>query len=525
MKQFSLFLFAIVFSLSSNAQVQTVSNQKSIGDLGYIGNLNAAKLADGGFLLSCASTNGVSGDKSTPSFGSEDIWIIRVDANYNIIWQKSLGGSGNEHAFMCVETPEGNLLIGGTSSSPISGNKTVGTNGGSDFWLIKLTADGNVIWQKNYGGTEVEILRGIETVGETRYLLAGSSNSNISGDKTEANRGISDVWTVMIDSAGTILWEKTIGGDKIENLKCVKFDSQTNHIILGTFSDSFVFGDKTTANFGQDDIWLIKLDLNGQIVQQTSLGGNLSDFIQDMIQIENGDFIVIGSSNSPISGNKIAENKGQSDFWIIRITQDFEIVWDKTYGGESVDGGNVISFVSPNNYTIAGSSSSNMSEDKSEDSKGDLDIWVIAIDSTGTKLWDKTIGGSSVDGTLAFFQKSPNNFAVFAVSESGISGDKTAPNRGMFHFWMFDLTTTLGIDALEQTNFTVYPNPAHNWIHVPFVDNKPTVFTVTDASGRIVDSGVLTATQLDVSTFQNGMYTLQLLTDDQVLVSRFVVQR
>lgn len=525
MKQFFQIFFALFFVMNVSAQSQTVSNQKSIGDLGYLGYLNATKLADGGFLLSCGSTNGVSGDKSIPSFGSEDIWLIRVDANYNMVWQKSFGGLGNERAFECLETPDGNLLIGGISNSPISGNKTVGTNGEADYWVLKLTPDGNVIWQKNYGGNDVELLWKIEMIDETRYLLVGNSSSSISGNKSEINRGISDIWSVLIDSSGTIIWEKTVGGDKRDDPSDVYFNTSNQTIIIACSTDSNLSGDKTESSKGDSDIWMLQLNMQGEIIHQKTIGGNDFDDASSFILDNDGYIFLCGSSRSPVSGNKTSENLGNFDYWLLKLDSDFEILWDKSFGGTAVDGATTIFKSLNDQLLIIGNSNSDISETKSEEVRGSDDLWIISVDSIGNLNWDKTIGGSGQDLGLNLFEKSPNNFAVFAVSESGISGDKTAPNRGMYHFWMFDLTTTLGIEALEQTNFTVYPNPAHDWIHVPFVENKSTVFTLTDASGRVVDSGVLTETQLDVSKFQNGMYTLQLQTDHQVMVSRVVVQR
>lgn len=524
MKQFFQILFALFFVMNVSAQIQTVSNQKSIGDLVSLGYSNTLKLANGDFLLSCSSNSGVSGDKNMPSYGESDIWIIRVDANYNIIWQKSFGGDNQDINSTSFETEDGDIIVGGSSFSQISGNKTVGTNGENDFWIVKLTHDGNIIWQKNYGGDGFDVLKKIELIDNTRYLLVGNSTSSISGDKTEANRGVGDVWAVMIDSAGTTLWDKTFGGSKNDVTSSLFFNELNDEIIIGCTSDSDISGDKIENSKGTDDIWILKLNLNGELIFQKTIGGDNIDRVEEILFSDDFYYFICTSWSSD-SGDKTSPSNGINDIWILKFDNQFDIFWDFSFGGESNDlsVGSIMN--SKNQIIVCGSSKSNISETKSENSKGEWDVWIISIDTNGNKIWDKTIGGSLTDLGLNIYEKSNNNFAIFSASESGISGDKTAPNRGMFHFWMFDLTTTLGIDALEQTNFTVYPNPANDWIHVPFVDNKPTVFTLTDASGRIVDSGVLTATQLDVSTFQNGMYTLQLQTDDHVLVSRFVVER
>ncbi|MEI2674908.1 MAG: hypothetical protein V9F05_12780 [Chitinophagaceae bacterium] len=143
---------------------------------------------DGGLILGGSSSSTISGDKTVSSLG-QDYWLIKIDSIGNIQWQNSIGGSGSEQPYSVFQTSDGGFIIGGDSYSGISGDKTQASRGDNDYWVVKTDASGNIEWDKTFGGSSVDFLHGIAQAADGGYFLCGESYSVISGDKTENKIG------------------------------------------------------------------------------------------------------------------------------------------------------------------------------------------------------------------------------------------------------------------------------------------------------------------------------------------------
>jgi hypothetical protein len=157
-----------------------------------------------------------------------------------------------------IENYESGFYVGGYSYSGISGDKTDANKGFADFWLLKLDALGNPIWQKTIGGDQGDYLYSIYENSDHTIALGGYSESGISGDKTENSRGMSDMWLLKLSESGTIIWQKTIGGNQHDGIQCIKKTSQ-NEYLLGGNSRSSISGDKSENCRGETDFWFVKL--------------------------------------------------------------------------------------------------------------------------------------------------------------------------------------------------------------------------------------------------------------------------
>jgi hypothetical protein len=169
-------------------------------------------------------------------------------------------------------TPENDILVGGTSAGLISGDKTVASNGLSDFWVLKLTSTGDILWQKSIGGNDQESLNRLSQTIDGNFLLSGSSRSSISGDKTSNSRGSNDYWIVLIDSEGNIIGQKTIGGSESEGLTNIIETPDGGYFVAGS-SLSGISGDKTEVSRGQSDYWVLKLESNSLTFSNPILAG------------------------------------------------------------------------------------------------------------------------------------------------------------------------------------------------------------------------------------------------------------
>lgn len=141
--------------------------------------------SDGGFLLGGSSNSGVSGDKTEPNWGANDFWVIKVDSLGVVEWQHVFGGNGEDVLVDMQLTTDGGFILGGFSNSGISGDKTESCIGGKDCWILKVDTIGNIQWQNTIGGSNDERVSSIRQTTDGGYILGCVSNSNISGDKTE----------------------------------------------------------------------------------------------------------------------------------------------------------------------------------------------------------------------------------------------------------------------------------------------------------------------------------------------------
>jgi gliding motility-associated-like protein len=434
---FSLIL-TIFFSLIMSSQ--TIQWQNTIGGNDYDWSDFIEVSNDGNYLLGGYSYSNISDDKSENSRGAGDYWFIKIDdTSGNLLWQKTIGGNNFDHLTSGKETKDGGYILGGYSSSGISGEKTQSSRGADDYWIVKLDANRNVIWDKTFGGTGMDRLTSIIQTDDGGYLLGGSSDSNISGEKTENSRGSLDMWIIKTDSSGNIMWQKTFGGSSSDWVQSMVKTPDGGYLLAGS-SHSNISGDKTQNSRGAGDYWVLKIDSLGAIVWQKTIGGNNGDYAKSIIATSDGNYLIAGDSFSTISGEK-TENKinNSDDAWLLKLNKDGQILWQKVIGGDDTEILADIRMTSDNGFILGIMSYSGISGHKTEVSRGERDYWIVKLDSTGKFEWDKTIGGDSFDQTQSIVQAKDGGYVTLGWSQSNISGDKTENKSGLQDFWVVKL--------------------------------------------------------------------------------------
>jgi len=354
---------------------------------------------DGGFILGGQSLSGGGwGDKSESNKGGYDYWIVKLNASGVVEWDRSYGGIGNDQLYNAQPTTDGGYMLAGTSDSGISGDKTENRVGNSDFWIIKIDATGNIIWQNDIGGLMFDNVYSAYETADGGYILGGTSTSGISGDKTAGNYGVVDYWIVKLNASGTVVWDKTIGGTLNDYLYTVIPTADGGSIACG-MSESGLTGNKTDNTNGLYDYYIVKLDNSGNITWQNSIGGTGNDytFVNAITQTSDGGYAIAGYSQSAISGDKTEANTGSWDYWIIKITNLGAISWQTVLGGASGDYANAISTTADEGFIIGGYSYSNASGEKTENAFGDADYWVLKLAGTGCYAYTESCNGLDDD--------------------------------------------------------------------------------------------------------------------------------
>jgi uncharacterized repeat protein (TIGR01451 family) len=284
--------------------------------------IDATKAADGSIYMVAKTYSNNTGN-ITNYKGDGDIWVVKLNSSGVLQWQKTLGGSSDESPVRLRITNDNNLLILSTSSS--NDGDVTGNHGSSDLWLTKLNTTGNIIWQKSFGGTNGEIADQIIEESDGSLVLLGAAYSN-NGNLT-GNFGRTDIWVVKTTVDGNLQWQKNYGGSGWDgSVQVQKKLNHTGYYIIGytdSHNDGNVFGFHMPQNPADTlihDGWFLDLDASGNLITQRCFGGSRRDFIYQFIQISESELMFAGQTSSfdgdVIGGYNTTSNPG-GDSWLI----------------------------------------------------------------------------------------------------------------------------------------------------------------------------------------------------------------
>ncbi|MEM1134906.1 MAG: hypothetical protein AAGI07_03630 [Bacteroidota bacterium] len=431
-------IISLTLGIGVNQAQPPIAWDASFGGAGAEACQKIVKTTDGGYLLVGYSNSEPSGNKTAPNYGLIDYWIVKTDSLGNKQWDQSYGGLGHDIAKNALPSPDGGYLLVGTSRSRPSGNKTALGYGDNHFWIVKIDSLGNKQWEKTYGGFSDDHAHTALPSPDGGYLLVGTSNSRPSGNKTAPNYGGSDYWIVKIDSLGNKQWDQSYGGLRGDFPNNALLSPDGGYLLVGS-SNSESSGNKTAPNYGRDDAWIVKVDSWGNKQWDKAYGGTRTDIAYHTLLSPDGGYLLGGWSDSTPSGNKTAPNYGGGDFWIVKVDSWGNKLWDKAYGGTSNE--SVLSALpgSDGGYLLGGFSDSPPGGNKNAPNYGRTDSWIVKIDSLGNVQWDQSYGGDKGDVPNSVKSSSDDGYLLGGFSDSGPSGNKTAPYYGGSDFWLVKL--------------------------------------------------------------------------------------
>ncbi len=295
------------------------------------------------FLIGCNSFS-TDGDVSS-NYGDQDIWLFKIDDLGNIIWEQHFGGSSSETFSDLVSAGNDEYLIVGYTAS---GSNDVSNNYGlNDGWVFKIDGSGSLIWERNYGGSSRDLLFTISSGINGSFYIGGNTSSE---DFDIGNQiGSGDGWIINIDQNGSLLWEESYGGLSSEQINKILFLDNGNMAFAGI---SLSNDGDLANNYGSWDGWAGSIDPNGNLLWSRNIGGSDWDHLWNGIEAANGVCFV---GNTESVDNDLSQNYGNNDMWVVFLDFNGDLFWSQNYGGPSIDYGNKLEIIGEDTMLLLGS--------------------------------------------------------------------------------------------------------------------------------------------------------------------------
>jgi len=300
----------------------------------------------------------LNGNQQSDSYSGYDYGVIKLDTNGNLLWQKKIGGSGSEYGESIAVDSSGNVYINGYQMSDVY------SAGEYDYGVVKLDTNGNLLWQKKIGGSSDDRGQAI--------AVDSSGNVYLNGSQTSNDFGGMDYGVIKLDTNGNLLWQKKIG---------IAFNDYGMAIAVDSSGNVYLNGYQGSDGYGNYDYGVIKLDTNGNLLWQKKIGGSSNEY-GTSIDIDD-------SGNVYLNGYQLSDSYGSTDYGVIKLDTNGNLLWQKKIGGSSNEYGNAIAVDSNGNVYLNGAQTSG--------GYGEYDYGVIKLDTNGNLLWQKKIGGTLTD--------------------------------------------------------------------------------------------------------------------------------
>jgi hypothetical protein len=504
--------YSVVFNAGGPLKAQTTLQwQRAFGGSDSEEAFSVKQTLDGGYIVA-GGTISNNGDVFG-NHGGGDFWVIKLSENGQLAWKKAYGGSNNENCYDVALTTDGGYILAGYTYS--NNGQVMGNHGDIDAWIVKINSSGTIQWQKCFGGSGWDEAWSISQTMDGGFVFVGRTNST-DGD-VSGFHGALDIWAVKLSFEGEIQWQKALGGSGIDLGYEIKQTSDGGFIISGeSESDD---GDASGSN-GGGDYWVIKTNETGDVEWQQLLGGTALDRANDVCQLNDGSFVVFGHVSK--GGGDVSQHYSGYDLWLVKLSSTGSLIWEKNYGGSGEDFSGEIFPTLDGGFILAGSTNSN--DFDVVDNDGGVDVLLFRVDSLGSILWQKTLGGSKGERAYSVQQTTDGGYitAGFAWSNNGdVSGV-----HGDSDFWIVKLSPeTSSTSNPTSIPLNLYPNPARQWITLNLPITEPDMqVSITDELGKqVLSHTIRTDEKLDISALEPGVYWVSALSrSGQVYAGKFV---
>ena len=388
---------------------------------------------DGGLAI-LGFSESTDGDLQGKTLAVNDYWLLKLDAEGALQWSRTIGGSKDDRGQSLIQTSDGGYVLTGYAMSDDGDGSS--NQGFHDNWVVRLDAGGNILWERSFGFSGHDHSYDITQTEDGGFLFIGfmdltaaradgfeskaSSDGSSKGPSNLTRHGVGEFWCSKISSDGTLEWQYYFGGSNNDRAHAV-VPSPDGGFVLAGFSESEDF-DISQAN-GSYDFWVIKVDADGAMVWEKNLGGSGIEIASDLAISEDRGYLIAGHSFSTDGDRTTA--LGEADIWVVKLSENGDMLWERSYGGPAFDAAESISALSDGNFLISGTS---RSQSSGLPNAGENDLMILKIDADGNLLWERTFGGAGID--LGFDATEGPDGAVYVVGEWAEPGNQELPSLG-----------------------------------------------------------------------------------------------
>ncbi len=462
---------------------------------------------------------------------TQDLWVVKLNQLGDIEWQKCLGGSSNEYAHDIKQTSDGGYVIIGTSFS--TDYDLADINSDPSIWVMKLDDNGSLTWHRCYGGTSLDYGASIEILDDGSFVFCGYTFSN-DGDVSLHSGGGSDIWVVKIDALGNIEWQKCLGGTMDDVSTKIKKSTDGGFYVLGhtQSNDGDVIGYHQDIFIGMimSDIWTIKLTGEGNIEWSKCLGGSFDDYpaggpfttgaASEIVTRDNGNILITGSTNS-MDGD-VQGLHGGMDVWLAEINSAGSLVNQRCYGGGYEESASSITQLSNGRLIISGNANIDDGDVygvhlNSQGIGNPTDAWVFELDSTGEINWQICLGGGERDLSKQLAATSDSGFIMGGETSSG-DGDVIGYHGATNYLtagdiWVVKLSpvTIIAESTDNQELIGIVPNPCNKEFTIAGSEKlNGKNYCINDLFGKTRTKGKLNSNNkaINIESFPTGIYIL-----------------
>ena len=343
---------------------------KALGGIGSDFCYSVIKTSDEGYI--------VAGYTSSFGAGGNDVLLLKLDLLGNISWARTFGGAKNDCATSLLRTADGGYIAAGYTNSFGAGN--------NDFLILRLDAQGNLVWAKTFGGSSNEEAYSISECSRGQdqdYIVAGCSYSSSTNY---------DFLVLKTDSNGNLNWAKTFGTGRLDVAKSVAGIADGYCIVAGySYSSSSGY-----------DFLVLKLDIEGNLSWAKTFGGNSHEYAYSVSKTSDGGFVVAGNSSS--------FGAGSYDFLVLKGDSSGNLLWAKAFGGSNYECASAVWETPDGGYSLAGYTTSFGATG--------YDFLVLRLDSNGTLSWAKVFGGAGDDQASSISQATNGGYVIAGATGS-----------------------------------------------------------------------------------------------------------
>lgn len=425
------------------------------------------------------------------SQGGSEVAVVKYASQGIILWQATLGGSGDEMLGDLIQLPDEGFLLTGSTTSADSGSG----RGGSDVWAVRLDRNGETRWSRRFGGSGDD--RGLAALAlrDGSFLIGGESAS-ANGDMASPRHGGLESWIAKISSDGRLLWEQHYGGRGNEKTTHLVELEAGRYLAVNT-SDSRD-GD-VRSNLGVKDVWMFVFDDRGAIQWQQSYGGADNEEVHSILRDAEGNLVLAGTTFSP-QGGMIPLQRGKGDAWLFKLAPDGTVLWSITYGGPRPEGFSSLAACQDGGFVAAGVTESRSGEGDIEYNAGYLDGWIVKVNAFGERIWSRAIGYTGKDLFESITEAPDGGFLALGASVQDLQNVRPPGLGGHTEWWIANLS-----------------DPKRPGVR-PFVTPPVLYGTVQDrssgkplqASVTLIDNSTLDTLDATVSAADDGSFAILL---------------